>query len=346
MKTSISSDVWEKKKAVIAKLYMEEEWPLKQVIKQIRSDDFNPSETQLRSRLKKWRVTKPSRQTRKKRQGSDDPESEKDSQGSTSPRNSKTSPVTRRPSSSSSISRSNWARQSIYTPAETPQPGKWNAHIAQQLTPSPSNDHTLLSEGRPESYSFSEANPTTTSFAQPGQTSPVTEGLLLNTTSAVTPIYAAYPLSPESCMPSPGPSATPTVAQWPPPSVPVDMGFNPALHSAQWYGMSLEPISPPSGVPHSATLAPSLHPIVPPGSGVFSPEFVPYGMPDYHGYDAKQWKRTVSLQYDYAGHHGQPEHERKHLNHHGLHPHAMVPIPTPQAGPHSVTCAPMVSYMS
>lgn len=42
MKTSISSDVWEKKKAVIAKLYMEEEWPLKQVIKQIRSDDFNP----------------------------------------------------------------------------------------------------------------------------------------------------------------------------------------------------------------------------------------------------------------------------------------------------------------
>lgn len=42
MKTSISSDVWEKKKALIAKLYMEEEWPLKQVIKQIRTDDFNP----------------------------------------------------------------------------------------------------------------------------------------------------------------------------------------------------------------------------------------------------------------------------------------------------------------
>lgn len=42
MKTSISSDVWEKKKALIARLYMEEEWPLKQVIKQIRSDDFNP----------------------------------------------------------------------------------------------------------------------------------------------------------------------------------------------------------------------------------------------------------------------------------------------------------------
>ncbi|OJJ48076.1 hypothetical protein ASPZODRAFT_129994 [Penicilliopsis zonata CBS 506.65] len=67
MKTNtIPADVWEKKRALIARLYKDEEWPLKQVIKQIRSADFNPSETQLRSRLKKWRVTKPSRQTRKK----------------------------------------------------------------------------------------------------------------------------------------------------------------------------------------------------------------------------------------------------------------------------------------
>jgi hypothetical protein len=42
MKTSIPSDVWEKKKALIARLYKDEEWPLKQVIKQIRTDDFNP----------------------------------------------------------------------------------------------------------------------------------------------------------------------------------------------------------------------------------------------------------------------------------------------------------------
>lgn len=42
MKNSIPSDVWEKKRALIAKLYKEEEWPLKQVIKQIRSEDFNP----------------------------------------------------------------------------------------------------------------------------------------------------------------------------------------------------------------------------------------------------------------------------------------------------------------
>jgi hypothetical protein len=78
MKTSIPSEVWEKKKSLIAKLYKDEEWPLKQVIKQIRTEDFNPSETQLRSRLKKWRVTKPSRQTRKK--PSSPPEMEDDDQ--------------------------------------------------------------------------------------------------------------------------------------------------------------------------------------------------------------------------------------------------------------------------
>ncbi|KAF5857833.1 hypothetical protein ETB97_005207 [Aspergillus alliaceus] len=62
MKHQITSELWEKNKRVIVKLYRDEEWPLKQVIKRISSNDFNPSETQLRSRLKKWRITKPSRQ--------------------------------------------------------------------------------------------------------------------------------------------------------------------------------------------------------------------------------------------------------------------------------------------
>jgi hypothetical protein len=373
MKTSISSDVWEKKKAVIAKLYMEEEWPLKQVIKKIRSDDFNPrcvffpllplpthhqnpswaltlpsaSETQLRSRLKKWRVTKPSRQTRKKPQGSEDPESEKDNRGlSASPRNSRASPVNRKPSSSSATTRSDWVGQSLYAPAEISQPGKWNAHISQQLTPSPSGDH-FVSERQPAGYSFSDSGSTSTSFEHPTQTSPVAEGLMLNTTSAVTPSYACYPLSPESCIPSPGSTTTPAMAQWPPRSVSADMNLNPALHPTQWYGMSFEPINPPSGVPHSAPLAPPHHAgyVVPPGPGVFSPEFAPYEMPEYHGYDPKQWKRTMSLQYEYAGHHGRPGHERKHINHHGGSPHGMVPFHASQAGPHAVICAPMVPHM-
>ncbi|KAE8380467.1 hypothetical protein BDV26DRAFT_135495 [Aspergillus bertholletiae] len=61
MKHTISFRMWEMKRDLIIKLYQEEEWPLKQVLKRIRSDTFNPSETQLRSRLKKWGVTKLSR---------------------------------------------------------------------------------------------------------------------------------------------------------------------------------------------------------------------------------------------------------------------------------------------
>ncbi|PGH16932.1 hypothetical protein AJ80_05000 [Polytolypa hystricis UAMH7299] len=66
MKTPISSDLWETKRPEIATLYKDEEWPLKHVIKKISSDDFRPTETQLRSKLKKWGVTKPSRQKRKR----------------------------------------------------------------------------------------------------------------------------------------------------------------------------------------------------------------------------------------------------------------------------------------
>lgn len=55
MKTSIPSDVWEKKKALIARLYKDEEWPLKQVIKQIRTEDFNPRYVWLIPRLK-WSI--------------------------------------------------------------------------------------------------------------------------------------------------------------------------------------------------------------------------------------------------------------------------------------------------
>ncbi|KAF5855748.1 hypothetical protein ETB97_008479 [Aspergillus alliaceus] len=58
MKHKITSSMWDRKKSLIVRLYQEEEWPLKQVIKRLNSHTFNPSETQLRSRLKKWRITK------------------------------------------------------------------------------------------------------------------------------------------------------------------------------------------------------------------------------------------------------------------------------------------------
>ncbi|KAL2812027.1 hypothetical protein BDW59DRAFT_167897 [Aspergillus cavernicola] len=61
----IPASIWNQNKALITQLYQDEEWPLKQVIKKVQSENFNPSESQLRSRLKNWRVTKPSRRNRK-----------------------------------------------------------------------------------------------------------------------------------------------------------------------------------------------------------------------------------------------------------------------------------------
>lgn len=43
MKTTIPSDVWESKKDQISHLYEVEEWPLKQVIKRVKSDNFDPT---------------------------------------------------------------------------------------------------------------------------------------------------------------------------------------------------------------------------------------------------------------------------------------------------------------
>ncbi|KAJ5929726.1 hypothetical protein N7454_006676 [Penicillium verhagenii] len=344
MKTSISSDVWENKKALIAKLYMEEEWPLKQVIKQIRSEDFNPSETQLRSRLKKWRVTKPSRQTRKK-PSADDDDSDKDV------KRSSTSPITTEPVL--------WASTyPPYAPAlqSNDQP-KWNAALASQLTPSPSGEHGLMLE-RPSAHPY-DHSPTTTSFEQPAQTSPVDESLMLNTTSVLTPTYAGYPLSPDSGVPSPG--STTAAIPWQSRAVSVDMGLNPALHPGQWYGMPFEPITPPPGVPHSTHMPPppgyrDHMPVgVTPAPGVFSPEFASYPteVPEYHhhhnhhpGYDPKPWKRTMSLHYDYAGHgSARPDHaDRKHphLQTHGHPPSGMVSIP---GQPPHMMCAPLLPYM-
>ncbi|KAJ6098675.1 hypothetical protein N7467_000210 [Penicillium canescens] len=345
MKTSISSDVWEKKKGLIAKLYMEEEWPLKQVIKQIRSDDFNPSETQLRSRLKKWRVTKPSRQTRKKTQASSssaEPDSDRD--------------VTRKPSIQRPLprdpprARHDWpGAQSIYTPvSEDPPHSKWNSPLAQQLTPSPSGEHALVSDrSAVHSHSYPDLSPTTTSFDH-AHASPVGEALMVNTTSAVAPSYpagSAYPLSPESCLPSPGGTAntTPGGIAWPPRASSADYGLNPA----QWYQLPFEAITPPNGVAQStAPMAPSLAGYLPPISGhVYQPQYSHYqgeASEYHHGYGDKNWKRAMSLQYDMGGHPalGRAEHvERKQIHH--RQPQTVMSPSHTQSGPQSVMCAPM-----
>ncbi|KAL3465663.1 hypothetical protein BJX64DRAFT_285269 [Aspergillus heterothallicus] len=57
----IQTDIWEDKRALITQLYKVEEWPLKQVIKMVQTREFRPREAQLRARLKKWHIRKPSR---------------------------------------------------------------------------------------------------------------------------------------------------------------------------------------------------------------------------------------------------------------------------------------------
>lgn len=241
-----------------------------------------------------------------------------------------------------STSCSDWSAHPTYAPSDVhSMDQKWNAPLAQQLTPTLPREHVLVSDRHV--HSLPEHSPTTASFEHPGHTSPVTEGLIIGTSAAVTPTYAAYPLSPDSCIPSPGSSTTPALAQWPPRSVSVDMSLNPALHPGHWYQMPFEPITPPSVVPHSA--APVYRDQMPmvASHGAYPHEFAHYNeTPDYHGYDPKSWKRTMSLQYDY---HGRAEHERKGVPSYG-HPPGMVPLSSSQpAGPHTAMCAPLMPYM-
>ncbi|KAA6415823.1 MAG: hypothetical protein FRX48_00541 [Lasallia pustulata] len=63
---SISSKSWEDRKAEILRLYVDESYPLKLVMKTLRTDDFNPTESQYRTKLKKWKRRKP-RNTRLQR---------------------------------------------------------------------------------------------------------------------------------------------------------------------------------------------------------------------------------------------------------------------------------------
>ncbi|CAI7580621.1 unnamed protein product [Penicillium discolor] len=353
MKTSISSDVWEKKKALISKLYMEDEWPLKQVIKQIRTDDFNPSETQLRSRLKKWRVTKPSRQTRKKSLASasgEDQHTDKDAKSKTSTIQRPLPSLPTRETSARHewpMTQPNYGHPSTLQHPVPDQDRKWSSPMIQQLTPSPSGEHILIPDPT-TAVSYSDLSPTTTSFDH-SHTSPVGEGLMLNTTSAVAPSYPAYPLSPESCLPSPGTATTPGGIGWSPRAVSVDYGLNPS----QWYSLPFEAITPPA-IPLStaAPMTPSMNSYLP-QTQLYHPQYHHhYGeVPEYpHGYDAKNWKRAMSLQYDMAGHlSARPEHDKKqmlpHTQPHGQsHPMASPPH-TQSGGPHSVMCAPTMPYM-
>ncbi|KAJ5484459.1 hypothetical protein N7453_011927 [Penicillium expansum] len=335
MKTSISSDIWEKKKALISKLYMEEEWPLKQVIKQIRTDDFNPSETQLRSRLKKWRVTKPSRQTRKKSLASasgEELDSDKDAKRKASIQRPLPSLPTRETPTTRHewpMTQPNYGHSSTLQHSVPDQDRKWSSPMIQQLTPSPSGDHILIPD-RTTAVSYSDPSPTTTSFDH-SHTSPPTHSHLNRAFQA------------QAQQQPPGGIG------WSPRAVSVDYGLNPS----QWYSLPFEAITPPA-IPQStaAPMTPSMSGYLPQAQ-LYHPQYHHhYGeAPEYpHGYDTKNWKRAMSLQYDMAGHlAARPEHDRKQVLPH-TQPHVQPhPLTSPhiqtQHGPHSVMCAPIMSYM-
>ncbi|RAL04368.1 Clr5 domain-containing protein [Aspergillus ibericus CBS 121593] len=305
MKNSIPSDVWERKKALIAKLYKDEEWPLKQVIKQIRSDDFNPSETQLRSRLKKWRVTKPSRQTRKK---SDDSQQEAtgddSSQEDASPKDqaSTVSPKARPPlrsvASDLSISEPEWyMANDAYTrqdgmPTTVSFDGQhisnvWAPMMAQQSPLSPSHK-----QRDPSHASSVMVLPSSNSYDSP-HTSPLMDSMLINSASSLaSPFHDHSYAVTTDCMQTPATTAGPI--QW---SIP------------QWYSMPLEAGSPfYTSAPLSPPIDPAMHLMsphaqTPPPSSIGRQQ-----MADLH---EGTWKRAMSAPYgqDAAG--GHPRLEQK-----------------------------------
>ncbi|KAB8262814.1 hypothetical protein BDV32DRAFT_119558 [Aspergillus pseudonomiae] len=249
MKNTIPSDVWERKKALIAKLYKDEEWPLKQVIKQIRSDDFNPSETQLRSRLKKWRVTKPSRQTRKKSQD-DQPDVNGDSSSHEAGSPKDETPIspktqlcsTQKPDTVLSSSEPDfYMGDGSYTHHDFPTTGSFNNQNASNAWAHDRDSSVVV---------ISNSN----SFEPSSHTSPLIDGVILDSASSMGSFQNShYAVTTASCM------TTPTTAETAPISWVVP----------QWYPIHLEAGAHPSSIPYYT--APPLSPPIDPAMQMVSP---------------------------------------------------------------------------
>ncbi|RHZ60728.1 Clr5 domain-containing protein [Aspergillus thermomutatus] len=310
MKTSIPSDVWEKKKALIAKLYKDEEWPLKQVIKKIRSDNFNPSETQLRSRLKKWRVTKPSRQTRKKSHdghlkttdddSGNDGASPKTQTSSVSPR----TPLhaTQQPAMRAfPVTEPEWyMSHGVYVQSQrTSAPvftdnhavsAAWPLPAGQQPSPSPSEHHSSHN-GSPV------AMPVPNAYHQP-HISPAMDKVFVNATSTMTHAFSGPPfaVTTESCMPEQvSTTAVTAPIQW---TVPHWYPLPPGAIS-QSPPVHFYPPAPPSP-PSTSPVDPAMHaPYSQADFSIYSPN---YPGPSQHQVSENfngisSWKRAMSLQY-------------------------------------------------
>ncbi|KAE8146024.1 hypothetical protein BDV25DRAFT_163320 [Aspergillus avenaceus] len=299
MKNTIPSDVWERKKALIAKLYKDEEWPLKQVIKQIRSDDFNPSETQLRSRLKKWRVTKPSRQTRKKsHDDQQDVNGDSSSHGTGSPKGeTPVSPKTQlypaqkqTPTILSSTDTDLYVADGAYIPHDLPTTGPFDGH---HVWPRDRDSSVVM---MPSSNAFEQSHTS------------LVDGVLLDSASRMAPAFhnASYAVATGPCITNPT-TTTAAPINW---AVP------------QWYPMQLEAGTQPPTMPYytTAPLSPPIDQalqIVPPHPPhrVYSPpspgcSFSHEQMFDLHE-TSKPSVRTMSVPYGPGTAGGHPSVEQK-----------------------------------
>ncbi|KAL4753369.1 hypothetical protein BDW72DRAFT_31668 [Aspergillus terricola var. indicus] len=284
MKSSvpISSDVWEEKKALIAALYKDEEWPLKQVIKKIRSENFNPSETQLRSRLKKWRVTKPSRQTRERtKECVRSPKTTSCSNNNGSPNSQTRSRLPPTPAEAPAT-QSEWSMPNRadgpHSLPTMPLPfGQHQQDIRTFWAPASSHSSPLSSPGKSRVNSLASMTISTSTY-EPSQTSAFVDGPLLDSTPAMTPTFAnsPYALDNNSCLQTPVPTTTavPPV-QWAMP---------------QCYLLPIETSSQAPSMPLYTTgpLTPPIDPMMLP----MAPQ-----TPEFHDC-MKSWKRTLSSPYD------------------------------------------------
>ncbi|KAL8754378.1 MAG: hypothetical protein Q9184_005131 [Pyrenodesmia sp. 2 TL-2023] len=59
MSSTITADQWDQRKEEILRLYIDEGWTLKPIKRKFESPDFHPTESQYRTKLKKWKRRKP-----------------------------------------------------------------------------------------------------------------------------------------------------------------------------------------------------------------------------------------------------------------------------------------------
>lgn len=292
----------------------------------------------MRSRLKKWRVTKPSRQTRKKSQDGQQETTGDDSDpddSSSKDRISTASPTTRKSSQPA-------AKETASTKEVDWHPVSFEEQ--QDLSNSPPS----------MMHQFPSVIPSASSY-DPSQPSTPVDGVLLNPSSTMAPSYSSpsYTVAPDVCLPQSSAPATTAMTSmpWsiPPPWLPIPLdGVSSQPHSMPLYTAAPSLGSPVAGSPDQS---------MPPSGRIYSPQPMSYGMMPSHGGmpefmgGMKQWRRAMSLQCNSPGASSRGE-PRNYLDR-----KASMPAKTPNAfemvnpssqffpnGQHPMMCAPIYPY--